>query len=230
MLLWMLLLLLLLLRLGSDLMDINLAIVPIAEVSKPAEVVKVVEEKKVGRPVGSKNKAAKFKHYKPKKWQEWMTALVLASKIGKSNKELAELFEITPEHVSNILSTDEAEAVTLTLRKSLLEQSTDMASEFTKLAEMSLKRIKDVMANDTLAINNPFPMLRASLEVMKLTFPKEESGVSSPQGNINIQQNNNILVANPEYLERITKGLETANEIAVIHNDTRQKLLKVENG
>lgn len=187
-----------------------------------------------GRPKGSKNKAAKFNHYKPKRWEPWMTSLVLAHLSGKfTNQQIADDYNITATHVSNILSTQEAEAIELSVRKNLQESSKSVADRLLAIQDKAVKHIEGFINRDDLAVNAPFNYIREVKDILKMTFPTE----AESKGNVTNNIQNNVLVANPEFVQRIAEGLETSNRVAVIHNETKQKieeqaqkLLKASNG
>lgn len=184
----------------------------------------VNNDKRLGRPPGAKNKSPQFRHYRPKKWEPWMSALVLSHIAGnKSNVELAEMYEISATHVSNILSTEEAKTIEEEARKNFLKMSGHIGDRMTRIAEKAVERFENFVDNDTLAQNSPVSFIRETQNIFKMTFPQAQSEVVP-----SIVQNNqnNIFLTQPELIERIEKGLDTANRIAVIHNETRQKLLK----
>lgn len=178
----------------------------------------------VGRPKGSTNKAAKFRHYKPKKWEAWMTALVISSTAGKANKELAEIYEISETHVSNLLSTEQAHNIKLELKKALLKESPEIADRMVKVSEKAFTRMEEFLENETLAKNSPMNYTDRAMKIFQMTYPSAHQAEEKQESNVtNIQ--NNVFITQPEILERINEGLKTSNEIAVIHNETRQKLL-----
>lgn len=179
------------------------------EDNKPAEIVKV---EKRGRPRGSKNKSPGFHHYVPKRWEPWMDSLVLAKIAGASNKDLAESFEITVAHVSNILSTTEANLIKLKVRKEILEKSEELSDKLTQIRDLSAKRMLEALQNDTLATNSPLSMASLAKELFKIASPAVVAENTAKQVTNNIAQQN-ILVANPEYVNRIEKGLTLSNEI-----------------
>lgn len=197
----------------------------------PAPIIKeiVSEDKKQGRPLGAKNKAAKFKHYKPKKWHPWMTSLVLHHCSGRTNTDLAQMFEITPEHVSNILSTENAGTIREEFKKQILSTSPDIADKMARVASKAFGEMENFLGNEVVKGQSPLAFVDRAMRIFDMTFPVAhpeiaEKGISRHgDTNINIQQN--VFLANREFIERITKGLEDSNRIAVIHNETRQKLL-----
>lgn len=182
-----------------------------------------------GRPRGSKNKSPGFLHYNPKRWEPWMDALVLASISGAANKELAKDYQISETHVSNILNTEMAQTIRLRIRKKVLDATTDVTEKLTKLQDTAIKRMAEVLDNDTLAVNSPMSMATLAKEIFRLVKTdspdKEKEKATSIQNTTNVQ--NNILVANPEYVARIQKGMELSNEIQQRRLEQGKEALKL---
>jgi hypothetical protein len=181
-----------------------------------------ISKKRQGRPKGSRNVAVQFKHYKPKRWEPWMEALVLASIQGKTNKELAESFGISLPHVSNILSTEQAAIATQKIRDKVSELHPDVSIKIGRIKEKAVQRIENFLDNDAVAEASPIAYISQVKDIMKMTFPKMDDAAN----NITNIQQNNILVANSEYLERLNEGLKTSNEVNLLHEEKRLKLLK----
>lgn len=169
-----------------------------------------VEKRGRGRPKGSTNKGPSFKHYTPKRWHPWMDSLVLAKIAGATNEELAEKYEISIVHVSNILSTTQAQELIDKVRSELIAQSSTVSDRLSKIRELSLKRIEEVLANDSLATNSPLSFVDRALRFFEMASENVKDKPAA--GNTII--NGNVLVANSDYVERIGKGLELSNQIA----------------
>lgn len=178
-----------------------------------------------GRPKGSKNKTAQFLHYNPKKWEAWHESIVIRSYLGESNKDIAEKFGITPQHVSNILNCPQAQETKARLRQQILDEGKNVAEKVTGIQELAMKRMKEYLENDALISSNPHQTMDRALNAFKLTMPEEVPNVpaTGPGSITNIQ--NNILIANPEYMERLSKGLEASNRI---HEKAQLKLVSNE--
>lgn len=179
-----------------------------------------------GRPKGSRNQSVQFNSYHPKKWEAWMDGLVVHHICGKTNKELSKLFDITEGHVSNLLNSPQANERKELYRSEVLKSAGDVASKLAHIQELGLKRVTDFLKMDELAKSSPITYVSQAKEILKMTFPKGEV-TPPPSGNVtNIQ--NNILATNPEFMERMVKGLETANEVALMHEEKRLKLVSGE--
>jgi len=170
-----------------------------------------------GRPPGSKNKTAKFLHYIPKKWEAWHESVVIRSVMGTSNTELAELFGVSVTHISNILNCPQALEVKNRIRDQIINEGSDATTKIAGIRDKALKRVEQYLDNDTLATNNPHQTMSLTLQALKLTMPDEvvKTGDTVINNNINAQQN--VLIANPEFIERIAKGLEISNQIEEAH-------------
>lgn len=166
-----------------------------------------------GRPKGSRNVALQFQHYNPKKWEPWMEALVLAKMQGKSNAQLAESFDISIPHVSNILSTAQAEDIRQKLKVEISKMFPDASIKIGSIREKALNHIDKFLDREDLAQAAPIPYIAQVQGIMKMTFPEAEK---SPMNVTNVQ--NNILLANGgELLDRIAKGLEGSKRVEEIH-------------
>lgn len=68
---------------------------------------------------------SKFVRYKPKRWHPEFDLIVISSIAGKDNEELARIFGYTPQHISNILCTEQAQEIRNKVRS-------DIDTTFTK--------------------------------------------------------------------------------------------------
>ena len=163
-----------------------------------------------GRPAGSKNKSAQFKHYQPKRWLPWMDALVLASLTNENRETLAEQFGITETHVGNILNTEKAQEVRGVIRKRLLEGNSSLEEKLSRIRELSINNMVRFLESDQARNANHFAFMDRSLAAFKLTGvgepEKKESGAVISHSNV-------IIAAGNEINDRIAKGLELSNEI-----------------
>lgn len=170
-----------------------------------------------GRPKGSERKSAQFQHYNPKKWEAWHESIVIRSVLGASNKDLAEKFGITPQHVSNILNCPQAVEVKERIRNQIVNEGNNVAERVAGIQELALQRMQEYLKKDELATGNPHQTMDRAMQAFKLTMPESiKTNPESVQNNsLTLQQN--ILVANGEFMERLTKGLEISNQVQEKH-------------
>lgn len=182
-----------------------------------------------GRPKGSKNLSTQFQHYEPKKWEPWMDELVIYSLVGKkSNVELAKMFDITEGHVSNLLCTKHALERKEIYRQAVLDSNPDISAQMASIQRKAAKRVNAFLDNDKVAEQSPIAFTSLAKGILAMTFPKGDSPVGTNITNTtNIQ--NNVLATNPEYLERVTKGLEGSMRVSELHEKKRIALIEAAN-
>lgn len=92
--------------------------------------------------MGSKNRAPQFKNYNPRRWHPEFDLMVVESIAGKSNEEIGKLFGYTKEHVSNILSTQEAAVIRDRVRETINKEFDGKLKE--RLASIGAKCIQKI--------------------------------------------------------------------------------------
>lgn len=113
-------------------------------------------------------KRAKLHRWTPRRWEEKYTQIVMLATLGlKTNKEIAEQYNYTPQQISNILNTPQAEE----LRKKIHAQvqkdvSAELPIRLERLATISLKNIEEVISSDKLLEAKPFEMFDRSMKVL----------------------------------------------------------------
>lgn len=166
-----------------------------------------------GRPKGSVNKATQFLHYNPKKWEPWMESLVLASVAGNDNKTLAERYEISITHVSNLLNCPQAVEVRRKVSNELLKSSRDIADGIDRIRTKALKTVEKALDNNGFVDASPYSSAMLAMKAYE-TFGgkgKKDSNEDNSGGNTTINQN--ILVANPSFMKTLTEAVEKSNNI-----------------
>jgi hypothetical protein len=169
-----------------------------------------------------KRREAKFNHYSPKRWHPEFDLIVYASFAGKSNVEIAKEFGYTPVHISNILSTVQADRIRNELRSKINDNVDDtITNRMKSISDKALERVEKFMNNDELFEKSPFAFVDRAMRAA--TLNKESS--SDPKVNININsQVNNI---GNEAISRIASALEISNEVKQLHSglDPRKQIL-----
>ena len=118
----------------------------------------------------TKEKKGGFKRWVPKRWSPVYDQVVLLSVAGRSNTEIAKIFEFTPQHVSNIITTPQAALIRAEVSRKLRERAADTIPEkLEAAAAKAAQRVKDVIEDDDLFERSPFAVVDRSLKVLQAT-------------------------------------------------------------
>jgi hypothetical protein len=167
-----------------------------------------------GRP--KLNKPPRTGRWQPQIWRPEYEAMVMQSIVGNSNTKIARAFSCTPQHVSNILNTDEAKnikkAVLAEMRKEALSNAQDTLGA---IAHKSLERLYDAVHSDALFEKSPFAVIDRGLRVM------EHVGMIRPSkapdgGGIHVNGGRTVILT-ASASEQLAKGLDEANEVARLY-------------
>jgi hypothetical protein len=142
--------------------------------------------------------------------------MVMHSITGASNTTVARRHNCTPQHVSNILNTDEAKAikkaVLAQMRKETIGNAQEMLGE---IAMKSLERLHDAVHSDVLFEKSPFAVIDRGMRIM------EHVGMIRPAkapdgGGIHVNGGRTVILT-ASASEQLAKGLEEANEVARLY-------------
>lgn len=176
-----------------------------------------------GRPRGSKGKdkdtLAQFKNYQPKRWEEWMEAVCMESACGRSNAEIAKRYGYTPQHISNILSCDQAKKIKSEIIQKIKETQSDLSAKLGIIRDMALNRVVSFISNDSFASASPFAHTKIAMDAFKLTNAPDTNNIVNNSTVVNNQTQNNILVANPVLVDRLVSGLEASNRARLLNSE-----------
>lgn len=178
-----------------------------------------VENRKRGRPKGSKNRAPQFTNYNPRRWHPEFDLMVIASFSGKSNKDIGEQFGYHEVHVSNILSTTQAQAIREDLRAKILSNTDKTIVErMNVISNKALQRMEEFMNNDELYSKSPFVFVDKAMRAVQLSGASLEK--TSPKiDSLTINQTNNTQNnIGGEVIDRIALALEKSNEVGLLHS------------
>lgn len=108
-----------------------------------------------------------FKRWRPRKWHVVYDQIVALDTLGKPQKEIAELFNYTVQHVSNICQCPEA-AIT---RGRLMEQLQQgavakLGTDLEVLAVQAKKRLAQMLYDDDLYQRSPFQVVDRGITVL----------------------------------------------------------------
>lgn len=169
---------------------------------------------KRGRPVGSKNKSAKFENYNPKRWHPEFDLFVIESVSGKSNEEIGRLHGYTAQHISNILSTPQAREIKERIRSSInTEFETNLKERFAKIGEKAIRHIESFIEDEnSLASKSPFMFVDRVVRIGQVVGSLgSENGKNNPIANTTINGNVNIMTT--DQAKEISEALRRSKEL-----------------
>ncbi len=111
---------------------------------------------------------AKLAKWKPRKWDVVYDQIVMLDTLGTPQKQIAEMFGYTVQHISNIVQCPQAKLtrgkVLEQLSKSAIEK---VSNDLELLAVQAKKRIAQVLYNDELFERSPFAVVDRGIAVLK---------------------------------------------------------------
>jgi hypothetical protein len=153
-------------------------------------------------------KKGKLGKWVPKKWKADYDRVVGYHVVGKENKEIAVILGFTPEHVSTILNTPQAQELKAKLEASLREKMlTNIPETLEYVARKTADLMKKVVDNDQLFEKSPFAVIGMGMDVMKgLNHLK---GGGNGAGPINVER---AIIVSGESAAGLVAGFDKANE------------------
>lgn len=167
---------------------------------------------KKGRP--KKGEELNKPKWQPKKWKPEYEKIVMMDLAGLKGYEIAEKLDCTPQHIYNILSTDEAIAIQRALVHKIRKESVNITDEIEKIQKLTVKRLKDSLENDNIFKESRLGFINQGINVMKGVG---EYLKNKPENEVN----NNTFILPESVADRFVAGLEKSDEA--------QKLLKSKN-
>lgn len=110
---------------------------------------------------------AKLARWRPRKWHAVYDQIVVLDTLGKPQKEIAELFGYTVQHISNIVSCPEARITRGRILEQLQKGAVEkLSSDLENLAVQAKKRLGQVLYDDDLFSRSPFAVVDRGLAVL----------------------------------------------------------------
>ncbi len=110
---------------------------------------------------------ATIKRWRPRKWDVVYDQIVVLDTLGKPQKEIAELFGYTVQHISNIVNCPEAKITRGRLLEQLQKSAVDkLGTDLEVIAVQAKKRLAQVMYDDDLFQRSPFAVVDRGLTVL----------------------------------------------------------------
>jgi len=177
-------------------------------------------------------KQARLTKWQPKTWQPEYETIVALSATGMANTELAVKFGYTKEHISNILSTDEARAIKKLMVSNLRDKANEsIASRLERIAEKTVDRLEQLLTEEDRFDKSPLSILDRGLDVLRSQgHLKTSTQLNNPNTIPGVGGGNvfNTLVLPAGNAATLVEGMNKANEVAQLHAQTAQAPIIVE--
>jgi hypothetical protein len=164
-----------------------------------------------------------LRKWQPGVWLPEYESIVADSCKGVSNEVIAKQYNFTPQHISNILNTEEARTIKQEVVKAIRQRSLDlMDTQYSEIVSKSVENVHTVL-HETITKENMFGMFDRSVMALKGLGKLQEEAKAGVVHN-NTQQN--ILVITNGQETAITKGLKDLVDIATIHKNVNGDSIK----
>lgn len=165
------------------------------------------------------------KKFEPKTWKPKYDLFVYWHCLGWSNKKIAEEFDFTPQQVCNILTSNQGKLRIKLIEENLREARTaGVSSRVEDMAAKLLRRMEDVVDNDSLFEKAPFAVFDRALAVIKGIGYLKGEGMSHPysgSSTVNHTQiNDNRHITNifsAKALNELREAISFSREASAMH-------------
>lgn len=162
--------------------------------------------------------------YKPKRWEPRFDLIVLGSIAGKSNVELASQFGLTPQHISNIINTQQAENLKQKVRNNIENESTkDIRTVVTEIGNRAAKHLLEFVLDERgRAKSNPFEFIDRSIKIAQISgVVKNDNGGGNVSPGMHVQ---NLQV---NVLNGLAEALKLSREVETVHSNAIDRTKEV---
>ena len=150
--------------------------------------------------------------WQPMSWHPIYEQIVALSAAGKTNLELADMFDYTPQHISNILCTLEAKRIFKrigeNMRKGTLES---LPQRLEKLTDAAVEVAEEVLIHrrEELMADSPFKLMDRSLSYLR--------GVGKLAGDAPTAIQNNAIFISNSHQKQLVSGLDNLKKVWELH-------------
>ena len=161
----------------------------------------------------------KLTKWRPRKWEAMHEQIVVLSCLGRSNKQIAEIFGYTPQHICNILGTPEASLVRRRVLDNLRDSvKSNLDQSLEDLADQSVIRLKEVMFDDDLFEKSPFAVVDRGLAVLR--------GVGRlKSGDDNSTKVGKAIIMSSEDAKKLIEGTAAADEAKRLNPPRKEEVV-----
>lgn len=146
----------------------------------------------------------------PKKWKAVYEQMILLSFMGRTNRDIARLFNYSEMQVSNILTSPQAVVLKATLTEKVIGDAQENVGETLRTTAVTAsKQLKKALTDEKLWAANPLGAIDRTLKVLA-AVGEIDSGTGNGV-NINVNnngRNNTTLVVPNEVAERLRKAIQ----------------------
>lgn len=142
--------------------------------------------------------------WQPKKWKLEYEKIVMMDLMGLKGYEIAEKMNCTPQHVYNILATDQA----IEIQKALIgrvrkDGETTIVDDIQQIQKLTVSRLKKCLTDDEIFKESRLGFISRGIDVMK--------GTGEHLKNAPTNQVNNQFILPPSIADRFLEGLEKSD-------------------
>lgn len=148
------------------------------------------------------------KRWQPKKWKVEYEKIVLMDLMGLKGYEIAEKMGYTPQHVYNILGTDEAIAIQRAMVGKIRESTFNMTDELNEIQKLTVKRLKQCLKDEDKFNTARLGFISKGIDVMK---GMGEHLKHSPSNVVN-----NTFTLPASVADRFLEGLKKSDEARLL--------------
>jgi hypothetical protein len=162
-------------------------------------------------------KFKKIRKWQPNEWEGEYEKITFESCMGVSNTDLAQKYNLTPQHISNILNTEQAREIKRQYVLAIRQGSLDlMEKQFGEITTKAVDNMHNILHRDDLTLNHPFSQFNASVTALKSLGKLQED--SKPGTVNNTQINNTTMIVTSEQESKIIAGLDKLEQIKQLHS------------
>lgn len=154
------------------------------------------------------------KRWIPKRWTPVYENIVALAVMGLDNVSIAKQFNFTPQQVSNIINTPQADVIKkLAIEKLRRSSLNTLEGRLDAIAEKAVSRIESVMNNEKIFENSPLAIMDRSMKLLESRGVMKPEGQRDAQGNVINNTQNNVVVVPNGVLDKFTAALAKSMEV-----------------
>lgn len=171
------------------------------------------KDKEVGRPKGKGRIPAGFRKWQPKTWKVEHEAIVLMHCKGISNKEIAELYDMSEVHVGNVILCVKGQEFIEKIRSNL--PTKDLELKYKTILENAVERLDAFMKDDDKFKKYPIQAVDRAMKSMEMIDSRLRAASS------NNVRNNTVVLATEASVDRLMNAMKKVQESNELHGLTQ---------
>lgn len=171
----------------------------------------MIKETKFKKPT----KFKKIRVWQPNEWEGEYEKIVFESCMGASNTDLAVKYNFTPQHISNIINTEQARQIKAQYVAAIRQGSLDlMEKQYGEIVSRSVQNMHTVLHREDILQSHPFSQFDRSISALKSLGKLQEEAKA---GIVNNTQINNTMIISSDDESKILKGIDKLEQIKLLH-------------